>query len=139
MSNVQNQETKGETCDGSAALDVYGAAGRGSSVVFTPIQAPNKLKSTEKDTVFEFFQQFDQYLQLIQDRRLAGEEIVPVELIRCLEPGLYGFLKDYILEPTRVKLKDQRIWGQHSSEEIRAYLNSIVEITSENLSVDDVL
>ena len=54
MSKVPKGEVKGKAGDGSAALKVYyAAAGRGFSVVFTPIQAPT-LRSTEKDTVSSF-------------------------------------------------------------------------------------
>ena len=95
----------GSGTDGSATVDLYYlAAGRGSKVIFTPVQAP-KLRNTEKNSVFKFLRQYDQYLELIQDRRLAGELINPVELIRCLAPGLYNFLKDYVLEPTATKVE----------------------------------
>ena len=105
---------------------------------FTPVQAL-KLRSTEKDEVFNFLRQYDQYLELIHDRRLAGENLQHVELIRCLAPGLYEFLKDYILDPPKAKPQDQVIKGQHTSEEIREYLDSLIHISSEKISVDDVL
>ena len=78
------------------------------NVVFTPIQAP-KLRTTEKNEVFNFLKKYDQYFEIICDRRLAGEKILPVELIRCLAPGLYDFLKDYVLEATKVEVEDQVI------------------------------
>ena len=40
--------------------------GRGSNVIFTPVHAP-KLQNTEKNSVFKFLRQYDQYLELIQD------------------------------------------------------------------------
>ena len=113
-------------------------AGRGLNVVFTPVQAP-KLRTTEKNEVFQFLRKYDQYLDIIQDRRLAGENIQPVELIRCLASGLYNFLKDYVLEPTRVKVEDQVIPGQHTSQEIRHYLEGLIYISNEQISVDGVL
>lgn len=44
-----------------------------------------------------------------------------------------------MLDPTSVKVEDQVIAGQHTSEEIRDYLDSLINIPSEKISVDDVL
>ena len=44
-----------------------------------------------------------------------------------------------MLDPTSVKVEDQVIAGQHTSEEIRDYLDSLINISSEKISVDDVL
>ena len=107
-------------------------------MIFSPIQAPT-LRSTEKNDVFQFLKKYDQYLEIICDRRLAGEHTLPVELIRCLAPGLYDFLKDYVLEETKVKVEDQVVAGQHSSEEIRAYLESLIFNAQETITVEDVL
>ena len=69
---------------------------------------------------------------------MAGENTLPVELIRCLAPGLYDFLKDYVLEATEVAPKEQVVEGQHSSEEIRTYLEGLIFNFQETITVDDV-
>ena len=70
---------------------------------------------------------------------MAGERILPVELIRCLAPSLYELLKDYVLKDTKVEVKHQVMRGHYSSEEIRAYLDSLIFNSKETITVDDVL
>ena len=126
------QETKNVTAGVEDSTDdQYMPRGRGMGVIFTPVQAPT-LKSTEKNAVFNFLKQYDQYTEIIRDRRLAGEHTFPVELIRCLAPGLYEFLKDYVLDEPQVEEDEGVIPDQHSSEEIRTYLESLIVNSQED-------
>ena len=85
---MSKKESKDEgAAAGSAAVDRYAPTGRGVNVVCMPAQAP-KLRTTEENEVFQFLRKYDQHLEIIQGRRLAGENIQPVESIRCLAPGL---------------------------------------------------
>ena len=136
---IKPEEKKGTAAAArSSDDDSYENHGRGLNVVLTPVQAP-KLRSTEKNEVFNFLKKYDQYLEILHDRRLAGERILPVELIRCLAPSLYELLKDYVLKDTKVEVKHQVMRGHYSSEEIRAYLDSLIFNSKETITVDDVL
>ena len=137
MSTTKDEKKAAAAADAGGIMD-DAPRGRGLGVIFSPIQAPT-LRSTEKNDVFQFLKKYDQYLEIICDRRLAGEHTLPVELIRCLAPGLYAFLKDYVLEDTQVEVEDQVIRGQHSSAEVRAYLESLIYNNQETITVEDVL
>ena len=139
MSKTKDEKKPVAAADGGGEMDdAYASRDRGLGVIFSPIQAPT-LRSTEKNDVFQFLKKYDQYREIICDRRLAGEHTLPVELIRCLAPGLYDFLKDYVFEDTKVKVEDQEVAGQHSSEEIWAYLESLIFNAQETITVEDVL
>ena len=89
MSTTKDEKKAAAAADAGGVMD-YAPRGRGLGVIFSPIQAPT-LRSTEKNDVFQFLKKYDQYLEIICDRRLAGEHTLPVELIRCLLQAFMHF------------------------------------------------
>ena len=91
MSTTKDEKKAAAAADTGGVMD-DAPRGRGLGVIFSPIQAPT-LRSTEKNDVFQFLKKYDQYLEIICDRRLAGEHTLSackrVRLIHVLIRIMY--------------------------------------------------
>ena len=112
--------------DETAALN---AAGLNSKVLWAPIKAP-QLVDTDKSSVYSFLGRFDRYQDLVKDRMVAGEDITPVRLIRCVQPELLDFLQAYVL----TKVADDK-----ADDQMRTYLDDIIKVPASQLTAKDIV
>ena len=112
--------------DETAALN---AAGLNSKVLWAPIKAP-QLVDTDKSSVYSFLGRFDRYQDLVKDRMVAGENITPVRLIRCVQPELLDFLQAYVL----TKVADDK-----ADDQMRTYLDDIIKVPASQLTAKDIV
>ena len=107
--------------DETAALNT---AGLNSKVLWAPIKAP-QLVDTDKSSVYSFLGRFDRYQDLVKDRMVAGENITPVRLIRCVQPELLDFLQAYVL----TKVVDDK-----ADDQMRTYLDDIIKLPASHVN-----